>query len=172
MKCLICESETEEMCSMQILKKYDIKYYRCKKCGCVFTEKPFWLGEAYSGEQGISDLDTGVMARNLNVAQIVNVLLENQLRHCRVGVDLSGGYGIFCRMMRDLGHDYYWTDIYTENLLARGFEFTGTHADLGTAFEVAEHLDSPMETFSKWLDTVENLVMSTVLIGNGPAGGY
>ena len=46
--------------------------------------------------------------------------------------------------MRDAGFDFYWTDKYAENLVARGFEARpGSHSTI-VAFEVLEHLEDPL----------------------------
>ncbi len=37
-------------------------------------------------------------------------------------LDYAGGYGVFTRLMRDIGFDFYWHDPYTQNLFANGFE--------------------------------------------------
>ena len=68
-------------------------------------------------------------------------------------------------MMRDWGYDFYWTDEYADNLLARGFEHEkGTMYDAATAFEVFEHLVSPMDEIGKMLEYSNTIIFSTVLI--------
>ena len=47
--------------------------------------------------------------------------------------------------MRDNGIDFYWSDKYSKNLLARGFEAKPGQYDIAVAFEVLEHLQNPIE---------------------------
>jgi hypothetical protein len=37
-------------------------------------------------------------------------------------IDYGGGYGLFVRLMRDAGFDYYWFDKFCDNVLSKGFE--------------------------------------------------
>ncbi|MBK7438832.1 MAG: hypothetical protein IPK94_03535 [Saprospiraceae bacterium] len=52
--------------------------------------------------------------------------------------------------MRDYGFDYYWSDNYCQNLLARGFEAKqNEYFDAITAFELFEHILNPLEEVKK-----------------------
>jgi 2-polyprenyl-3-methyl-5-hydroxy-6-metoxy-1,4-benzoquinol methylase len=47
--------------------------------------------------------------------------------------------------MRDRDFDFYWSDKYSENLLARGFAANHGPYGVAVAFEVLEHLPNPIE---------------------------
>ena len=128
----------------QVLGKHLGNYYHDQQIGYIFTHEPHWLDEAYS--EAVSPLDTGILARNLaNVDTISRCLLTNS-HHCVVnGIDLGAGYGLFVRGMRDIGIDFYWSDRYSDNLLARGFEARSAEYSVAVAFEVLEHLPNPIE---------------------------
>ena len=82
-------------------------------------------------------------------------------------LDYAGGYGIFTRMMRDVGFDFYWDDPFCENTLAKGFEYNSSDINsiqLLTAFEVFEHLVNPVNELEKMLKISKNIVFSTILI--------
>nr|MBP9120701.1 class I SAM-dependent methyltransferase [Ignavibacterium sp.] len=79
----------------------------------------------------------------------------------------AGGYGVFTRLMRDIGFDFYWHDPYTQNLFANGFEKDikpDSRFELITAFEVFEHLVNPKEEISKMLRLSDTIVFSTELL--------
>jgi len=63
MICKIYNSNTQQVFTSKILKKYDVKYFKCNNCGYLFTEDPFWLDEAYSRSINLSD--SGLLDRNM-----------------------------------------------------------------------------------------------------------
>lgn len=93
--CRVCGSESKHLHDGVLLCKYSIKYYYCKNCGFLHTEKPYWLEEAY--QESINVYDTGIMARNLDMsvrsAVIIYFLFNKNTRF----LDYAGGYGIFTR---------------------------------------------------------------------------
>ena len=67
--------------------------------------------------------------------------------------------------MRDIGFDYYWSDKYSQNIFAQGFEDTMNQpAELVTAFEVFEHLDEPCRDIDQMLKISRNLLFTTELL--------
>ena len=170
-QCPICDMEMRAAFSSQILRKYEVAYHRCDQCGFLRTEEPYWLNEAYS--DAIVVEDTGLMQRNIimaaRLASVLYFMLEGRGRY----LDIAGGYGVLVRLMRDLGLDFYWSDKYSENLMARGFELEKTSAPFAaiTAFEVLEHVHDPVAFVSENLKTfgTRNLIFSTLLYeGAGP----
>lgn len=169
-KCPICNSVGKEIFTGKILKKYDVKYYQCPECALVYTESPYWLSEAYS--DAISRYDTGVMQRNVMDVLLVNMLLELCFKKIRGGLflDYGGGYGIFTRMMRDIGYNWLWYDKYSTNLVARGYEYScyvesskAKKIELITAFELFEHLDEPLKELEHLLSVSKTILFSTEL---------
>ena len=68
-------------------------------------------------------------------------------------------------MLRDKGIDAYWFDKYSENLLARGFEYDETlKVDIIAAFEVVEHLENPMETIRKIMSKSDCFIFSVLTL--------
>lgn len=164
-KCPICDGELQAAFSSQILRKYEVTYRHCDQCGFLGTEKPYWLDEAYS--DAIVVEDTGLMQRNLvmaaRLASVLYFMFDGRGRY----VDIAGGYGVLVRLMRDLGMDFYWSDMYSENLMARGFEVEKASGPFTaiTAFEVLEHVHDPVAFVAEKLQTFDtrNFIFSTLL---------
>lgn len=164
MKCKICgETDTKEIFEGKILGKYSVKYYFCENCEHLQTEEPYWLDEAYS--YSITDQDTGVMKRNLdNTVKTTSVIASFFDIEAKF-LDFAGGYGVFTRLMRDNGFDFYWADKYSKNLFARGFEaIEGIKYELLTAFEILEHLNYPMDEIEKMFNYSDNIFFTQTLL--------
>ena len=163
--CRICKSSTEKLFSTIILQKFSVEYFQCPYCGYVQTESPFWLKEAYS--RPINDVDTGLMMRSYwhrNVASTLIYILFNQRGQF---LDYGGGYGVFVRLMRDIGFNFYWQDKHSENLFAKGLEFRKSEkypVELLTCFEAFEHFVEPAIELANLLNISENILLSTELI--------
>lgn len=171
MRCRVCSSNTRVEFTQKVLGKYESNYYFCSSCGVLQTEEPHWLDEAY--ESPVASADTGVMVRNLHLAQVTSLILFFLFdRHGRF-LDAAGGYGIFTRLMRDLGFDFYWSDKYCPNLTARGFEVQqggrGPYTAV-TAFEVMEHLVDPVEFVADLLESTgtDTIIFTTELFAGHP----
>jgi len=161
--CKICNSNTQPLFKGQILNKYHIEYEQCLSCNFIQTEKPYWLDEAY--QSAINNNDTGIIMRNERFRSIVTVLISFILGKEEKYLDYAGGYGIFTRMMRDVGFDYYWVDEYAKNLVSIGFEHKAqTKYKAITAFEVFEHLDKPEAKLLDMLSYSDNIIFSTELV--------
>lgn len=163
--CKICSSDSQRFDSTKILHKYDVNYYHCSVCGFVQTDEPHWLEEAYS--EAISTMDTGIVVRNIENA--TNLCFFMRFIPNGICMDFGGGGGIFTRMMRDNGFDFYHYDKYAKNEFARGFE-----ADLNknyaliTAFENFEHYVNPMEEIASLMKKADVLFFSTHLVASKP----
>ena len=142
----------------------EVDYFECPNCGYVQTEPPYWLGRAYA--EAINDSDTGILMRNQANARIVlaTLLILGKLNGNLV--DCAGGYGILVRLLRDYGVNALWSDRYSRNLVARGFEHTNETADLVTAFEAFEHFERPTEDLDKLLEIAPNVLFSTEIIAD------
>ena len=166
MKCKICNADVELKFSNKVLHKYDIKYYYCRDCSFLFTEEPFWLEESYKSP--INVIDTGILDRNLYFGKVVSSLIFFFFNKDKKFLDYAGGYGIFTRLMRDSGYDFYWSDKYSDNLIARGFEIetakTTNDFEAITVFEVFEHLVNPLPEIEKMFSFSSNIFFSTTLL--------
>ncbi|MFC3561741.1 class I SAM-dependent methyltransferase [Pedobacter jamesrossensis] len=156
---------TEKVLTIKILNKYDVDYFRCLETDFIQTEEPYWLSESYSS--AITKLDVGLVERNEILRNKIIPILSNHFNTDSIFLDYAGGYGIFTRMMRDKGYNFYHTDVYCENLFAEFFDLSNlgedTKFEMVTAFEVFEHLPNPLQEIEKILKYSKNLLFTTVL---------
>ncbi|GAG32417.1 unnamed protein product, partial [marine sediment metagenome] len=148
----------------QILKKYKIQYFKCTMCGFIQTEDPYWLDESYS--QAITESDLGLVSRNIALSRITKALILTNFDSNGKFLDYGGGYGLFVRIMRDLGFDFYWHDKFCQNIFAKGFEVDINNQlyELCVAFEILEHLAYPLIEIEKITNLSKNILFSTKLI--------
>jgi len=161
--CRLCNSLISNPFSEAELLGHRIKYFECTQCEYVQTEEPFWLEEAYASS--INKSDTGIMARNLSNVRIVLATLTLMRKRTGKVVDYAGGHGFLVRLLRDIGIDALWSDPYSENLVARGFEYESENepALLVTAFEAFEHFVNPVDEMEKLLSISSNILVTTTL---------
>jgi hypothetical protein len=171
-ECPICNSNRKISFKHKILNKYEVNYLSCEKCGLLQTEQPYWLDEAY--DNAIADSDTGLVARNISISKKLACVLFSFFEQQGKYLDVGGGYGLLTRLMRDIGFDFYWSDPYCENILAKGFESSNANNPFSaiTAFELLEHIHNPLEFIKKSLDDAgtSTIIFSTELFrGNLPS---
>ena len=170
MACKICGSAVRELFKRTIMNKYDVQYFQCTTCDFIQTETPFWLDEAYKNSLNIED--TGIIKRNLLMAKRTSVIISFLFDRKSQYLDYGGGTGLFVRLMRDYGYDFYWNDPYTENIFSRGFEgdISSTQQYRAvTTFECFEHFIDPRTEINKMLSLAPAIIFSTeIFTGNAP----
>lgn len=162
MLCRLCNTESEKRFDGLIRGAHVTSYFVCPGCGFVQTGDPVWLEEAY--REPINACDTGILRRNEEMRQVVSVLLYHFFDPGQQYLDYAGGYGLFTRLMRDVGFDFYWSDKYADNIFAKGFEHWSGPVEAITAFEVFEHLADPVSDLEKMLAISRNLIFTTELV--------
>ncbi len=131
----------------------------------IQTEEPYWMGEAYS--EAITKSDVGLVSRNIAFSRLSAALLCAFFDRKAKFLDYAGGYGLFVRLMRDAGFEFYWHDKFCANLFAKDLEARNLKDDryeLITAIEVFEHLANPMDEISEMFRISKNILFSTELI--------
>jgi 2-polyprenyl-3-methyl-5-hydroxy-6-metoxy-1,4-benzoquinol methylase len=165
--CKICNSATKEVFQATVLFKYAVHYYQCTHCQFIQTEQPHWLEESYV--EAITDLDLGYVTRNIFFAEVTGKLIRGSYHRKASFLDYGGGYGMFVRLMRDRGFDFYREDKYCDNLFSAHFDIedegvaTGKKFDLLTAFEVFEHLEDPLSEIETMFRYSDSILFSTEL---------
>ncbi len=163
MKCRLCKTRSNFLFELLVLHKHQVKYYKCPNCKFIQTEKPYWLEEAYSS--AIANADTGLLQRNIILSRKVSTIIYYLFNKSNKFLDYAGGYGVFTRLMRDIGFDYYWEDRFAENLFAKGYEYNYKNYELITAFEVFEHIENPIVDIKEILKRYNSraIIFSTFL---------
>lgn len=168
MLCKICQNESYEVFQTLVLKEYFVKYFKCSSCQFIQTEEPFWLEKAY--ESAITDLDIGLVGRNIHYSGLIKQIITKWFDSEAKFLDYGGGYGMFVRLMRDSGLDFYRYDIYCENLFSKYFDYSdlpeSQKFEALTAFEVFEHLSNPIEEIEKMFLYSDSIIFSTELQPN------
>lgn len=168
MNCKICTKPTKEIFTHLVLNKYLAQYYFCENCSFIQTENPYWLKEAYA--DAIGELDTGILQRNILMARRTALVILSFFGKDKTYLDYGGGYGIFNRLMRDLGFDFFWSDKYAQNIFAKQYEYTASKEEISliTSFECFEHFVDPIPEIEGLLKISRNILFSTELFHDSP----
>ncbi len=131
------------------------------------TSNPIWLKEAYAN--AITNLDIGLASRNIYLVEEVSKLIEKHFTDSKIMLDFAGGYGLFVRLMRDKGYNFYRQDDYCDNIFANYFDINNIKEkkfDVATAFEVFEHFPNPLVGIERLFDFSNTIIFSTELTDN------
>ncbi len=165
MSCNICKHQTRFLFKDIILNKYLISYFQCSSCNFIQTESPYWLDEAYKSAIGL--LDIGLLSRNIRLREEIKPILN--LIDTKLNgkfLDYGGGFGVFVRLMRDSGFDFFLFDRYCDNLFAKLFELKDTSCNTFnalTSFEVFEHLPDPISEIDEMWKLSDTIIFTTEL---------
>ncbi len=165
MKSKITGGPTTKLFSTKVLGKYSVEYFRCDQTGFIQTEEPYWLDESYV--DAITELDIGLVGRNLTMRNVAETVIDGWFNRKGKFVDYGGGYGLFVRLLRDVGLDFYRSDPICVNLFAKSFDWPADstqQAELLTAWEVFEHLPNPRESLQEMLTISKSILFSTELV--------
>lgn len=143
MNCPICQTEMRHAFDAKVLGKHPASYFHCTGCGIIKPQNPTWLPESYSS--AIAETDVGLVSRNLRNRDLLGAILTRLHPASGRILDIGGGYGLLCRLMRDKDWDCYTTDTYCKNLFASSYEPPeGFTCPTLLAFEVFEHIEDPL----------------------------
>jgi hypothetical protein len=160
--CRLCDGATIEKFYLTGIFGVNIRYFECRNCGCLQTQQPTWLSDAYASSN-LSVADTGAAQRVL--LNHAFVLAIAKIFRLKTILDFGGGDGLLCRLLRDRGLDAYVFDNYAKPVYASSFRGTLDHRyDLITAFEVLEHLVSPSATLEQLFQSRPRLIIASTEI--------
>ncbi len=161
----ITNGPTQKIFEETVLLKYKVSFFQCVETGFIQTEKPYWLNEAYAS--AITKLDIGLPQRNLLVSEAFGKILSLHFNKQGRFLDYAGGYGLFTRLMRDKGFNFYHADIYCQNLFAEQFDYASQNPnekfEAVTAMEVFEHMANPVEEIKALFNYADSILFTTEL---------
>ena len=166
--CRLCNNTATKKFSKVVLGKYPVDYFECINCDSLQTEKPFWLDEAYENNS-LSYTDTGAAQRNFN--NLVACLSISKVFNLKNVIDIGGGDGLLCRMLRDYGINCYVKDKYAIPTYAQGFtDEDFDKPDLVIGFEVLEHLPHPdLDILNLFECSPDVVLLSTSIYSKNPS---
>ncbi|MDW5562408.1 MAG: methyltransferase domain-containing protein [Methanomassiliicoccus sp.] len=168
-ECRLCGHDTTKVFTALMMGRHPIEYRLCGTCGLLQTERPFWLNESYSAT--VNPSDTHLVVRPIVHSRVVSSIILAFFDRGARFVDYGGGLGLFTRLMRDRGFDYYWMDPYGENLMAQGFEYDGNgRVEAVSSFETFEHFAEPRAEIDRILKISDSLLFSTELLPDAIPG--
>jgi len=168
--CRLCGGGLEYKFQLQILNNYMVSYYRCSTCFSLQTEEPYWLDEAYLGVNKRNN-DTGAVQRNIN--NFVAAYCVSKIFKLKDIVDIGGGDGLLCRLLRDAELNCYVDDKYVQATYADGYTVPNfLNAELVLSFEVIEHFPSPSLNLSQLFSLAPQVVMLSTLVYEDQDSGW
>jgi hypothetical protein len=175
--CRICRESSAYFFSRSFPTKQNARYFKCPGCGHVQTEEPTWLARTYRA--ATFQLDVGMADRCIWTAQTMSALaLKLQIDREHFCLDWGGGTGLFVRLCRDYGLNFFYTDPFSQNIFASGFEREAAGANPSwtcvSAFEVAEHFPDPLKNFGELFQLQPRYILftTTLYAGEGPDWWY
>jgi hypothetical protein len=110
----------------------------------------------------MSSLDTGAAQRCL--INFAACLFLAKLFNISSSIDVGGGDGLLCRLLRDKNIKSYVSDAYAQISYAQGYDSCNlATAELISAFEVVEHFENPKNDFAAiFKDRPRAVIISTM----------
>jgi hypothetical protein len=164
-ECRLCSGLLTSQFKLLVLQKYEVQYSLCTDCQSLQTELPYWLDEAYKNNN-LSNLDTGAAQRNIN--NLAACYWISKLFNIQNVIDIGGGDGLLCRLLRDFEINCFVTDKYATSTYAQGYTQPNFETpDLVIGFEMLEHLPNPSTDLDILFKTQPKTLLLSTLIYNG-----
>lgn len=167
--CRLCRGGTIFAFEAMVLDRHQVSYYRCRQCGSLQSEPPYWLSESYGA--AASSIDPGSARRVLDTFALVDIIA--MLFGCRSLLDYGGNTGFLCRLLRDRGYDAYSYDRYVPPIYAPHFVGSPSERyDLVSAFEVIEHFAWPATDLDEIFLGSPQIVLATTELYSGQSADW
>jgi glycosyltransferase involved in cell wall biosynthesis len=150
--CRLCGGLTHLSFRKQLLGRHNVGYFRCDSCASLQTEEPYWMEQAYAKDS--DRFDTGKASRALtNFFALPQLLQILQVDKADVAVDVGACGGLFARLMRDVGFNFFSHEVMGNNGYNGGYSWKDLDRPclLITLFEVAEKFVNPAQEWQRLL---------------------
>jgi hypothetical protein len=109
--------------------------------------------------------------RPMNLSRIVEGVIMKWFDPFGAFLDYGGGNGVFVRMMRDKGFNFYRYDKYATNVYSIGFDLSDvqdkfSRFELLTSIEVIEHFENPLEELARMFSLSDTVLFTTFINDN------
>jgi hypothetical protein len=173
--CRLCNAAASFRFTRVLMQKYEVDYFECTQCRSLQTEKPYWLDHAYANPNSV--LDVGRAQRNVLTAMLCAYILRKLgVVETEMGLDWGGAEGLFCRLMRDRGFNFFTYDKYIEPLYSEPYRIEDPAAMCPivtiTAFEVLEHLPEPAQAVGEIFALHPRLLFCTTELYEGQGNDW
>jgi len=171
--CRLCEAPADFAFEGKVLARHRVRYFRCRGCHALQTERPHWLDEAYAGVA--ERFDTGKASRTLANFLALPPLLEIlQVRKTDRAVDFGGGTGLLARLLRDVGYDFHCCDKYgqAEFMAGLSWDALDRRCRVVTIFEVAEHFADPRAEWARLFAADPDVVIGSTGLYQGQGADW
>jgi glycosyltransferase involved in cell wall biosynthesis len=163
-KCRLCDGTTILRPELDHLYD-DIQYLECERCQALQTITPYWIANEKINNG--NSLDTGIAQRSYLMAAITQSIIT------AIGVsmdspclDIGGGGGLFCRLMRDQGWNFFTYDPFEQARFAKSYEVDALIKGfvVVTIIETASEFEDPLNEWKGiFAIAPEIIIMSTEL---------
>ena len=150
-------------------KKISSKLIYCSSCDFLYLQDPTWLDIAYQtefyGDTGYVNRNFIFANRTILIFRIWKLLSKKSL--VPDACDIGAGLGMYARMMRDKGYNFFGSDEYSKMSLLNPFVVRDSQCVIKSSFEVVEHLPSLTEFLKEKVNKVDFFLFSTELRQSG-----
>ncbi len=170
--CRLCGGSAKPAFSRKVLSRHLVTYFKCGNCGSLQTDDPHWLMEARGSSEAI---DSGKASRTLshflNLGRLLEILGILKADRC---ADFGGGTGLFARLMRDLGYNFFSHDPQGSGTLCAGLclETFDRPLKLVTLLDRAEQFVNPAADWETLFAATPDFILGTVNLYDGQGADW
>ena len=162
--CRLCGAPSSFRFTLTVMNTYEVAYYECSGCRSLQTEQPYWLDQAYAAQD--RTVDIGRAQRNVLYSVLCAYILEHLgVRNEDPCLDWGAAEGLYGRLMRDRGFNFFCYDKYCRPLYVSEHFTAGEPTAMApvvvTAIDVFEHFAEPAQELTRLFSLKPRIVLFT-----------